>query len=71
MVPIHPRRRNVTTSMVRLKNSHIGKNLTQHGKPQRYSWGMQKENGAHRHGRYDRIWLKSLHVVANVKICAT
>ena len=35
----HPRRRNVTTLMVGLKNGHIRKNLTQSGEPQRYSWG--------------------------------
>ena len=34
----HPRRRNVTTLMVGLKNGHIRKNLTQ-----RYSWGTQKK----------------------------
>ena len=39
----HPQRQNVTTSMVGLKNSHIGKNLTQNGEPQRYSWGTQKK----------------------------
>ena len=36
-------RRNVTTSMVGLKNGHIRKNLTQNGEPQRYSWGTQKK----------------------------
>ena len=39
----HPRRRNVTTSMVGLKNDHIRNNLTQNGEPQRYSWEMQKK----------------------------
>ena len=39
----HPRRRNVTTLMVGLKNGHISKNLTQSGEPQRYSWGTQKK----------------------------
>ena len=39
----HPRRQNVTTSMVGLKNSHIHKNLTQIGEPQRSSWGTQKQ----------------------------
>ena len=39
----HPRRRNVTTLMVGLKNGHIRKNLTQSGEPQRYSWGTQKK----------------------------
>ena len=39
----HPRRRNVTTSMVGFKNGHIRKNLTQNGEPQRYSWGTQKK----------------------------
>ena len=33
----HPQRRNVTTSIVGLKKSHIRKNLTQNGEPQRYS----------------------------------
>ena len=39
----HPRRRNVTTLMVGLKNGHIRKNLTQSGEPQRYSWGTPKK----------------------------
>ena len=26
-----------------IKNGHIGKNLTENGEPQRYSWGMQKK----------------------------
>ena len=39
----YPRRWNVTTSMVRLKNGHVRKNLTQNGEPQRYSWGTQKK----------------------------
>ena len=39
----HPWRRNVTTSMVGLKNGHIRKNLTQNGESPRYSWGMQKK----------------------------
>ena len=34
--------RNVTTSMVRLENGHIRKNLTPNGEPQRSSWGTQK-----------------------------
>ena len=41
-----PRRRNVTTSMVGLKNGHIRKNLTQNGEPQRHSWGTQKKKFA-------------------------
>ena len=28
---------------------------------------MAEVNGAHRHGRYEKIWLKSLHVMLNVK----
>ena len=40
---IHPRRRNVTTSMVGLKNGYIRKNVTQNGELQRSSWGMQKK----------------------------
>ena len=39
----HPRRRNVTTSMVGLKNGHIRKRLTPNGELQRYSWGKQKK----------------------------
>ena len=38
MRELHPRRRNVTTSMVGLKIGHIRKNLTQSGEPQRYNW---------------------------------
>ena len=38
----HPQRRNVTTSVVGLKNCHIHKNLTQNGEPQKYSWGMRR-----------------------------
>ena len=34
----HPRRWNVTTSMVGLENGHISTNFTQNGEPQRYSW---------------------------------
>ena len=39
----HPRRRNVTTSVVGLKNGHIRKNLTQNGEPQRYRRGTQQQ----------------------------
>ena len=42
----HPWRRNMTTSMVGLKNGHIRKNLKKKekgGEPQRYSWGTQKK----------------------------
>ena len=39
----HPWRWNVTSSMVRLKNGDIRKNLTQNGEPQRCSWGTQKK----------------------------
>ena len=35
--------RDVTTSMVGLRNGHLRKNLTQNDEPQRYSW-EQKEN---------------------------
>ena len=38
----HPRRRNVTTSMVGLKNGHICKNLIQNGEPQTYSWAHRR-----------------------------
>ena len=41
--PCRPRRPNVTTSMVGLRNGHIRKNLTQNGEAQRYSWGTQKK----------------------------
>ena len=39
----HPRRRNVTTSTVGLKNSHIRKNLTLNDEPQRYSWKHRRK----------------------------
>ena len=40
----NPRRRNVTASVVGLKNGLICKNLTQNGGSQRYySWGMRKK----------------------------
>ena len=39
----YPRRQDVTTSMVGIKNGHICKNLTQNGEPQRCSWGRQKK----------------------------
>ena len=39
----HPQRRNVTTSVVGLKNDHMHKNLTQNCEPQRSSWGAQKK----------------------------
>ena len=38
----HPRRWNVTASMVGLKNGHIRKNLTQNGEPQYYSWECRR-----------------------------
>ena len=40
----HQRRRNVTTSMVELKKNygHVRTNLTQHGKPQNYSWELRR-----------------------------
>ena len=41
----HPRRRNVTTSVVGLRNGHICNNFTKNGEPQRSSWGTQKKNG--------------------------
>ena len=35
----------MTTSMVGLKNkTHVRKNLTQNGEPQRYSWGTHKKS---------------------------
>ena len=40
----HPRRQNVTTSMVGLKNGHKHKHLTRNAEPHRYSWGAQKKN---------------------------
>ena len=40
---VYPQRQNVTTSMVGLKNGHIGKNLSQNGEPWRSSWEMQKK----------------------------
>ena len=39
----NPRRRNVATSMLGLKNGHIHKNLTQNGEPQR-QLEIQKKN---------------------------
>ena len=52
----HSRRRNVTTSMVGLKNGHICKNLTKNGEPQRYSWGMQmKKRNRQRQPAYQEI----------------
>ena len=40
----HPRRRNVTTLMVELKNGHTQKSHPPKiGEPQRYSWGTQKK----------------------------
>ena len=41
----HPRRRNVTTSMVGLESGHIRKNLTENGAPQRYSWERRRIRG--------------------------
>ena len=43
----YPRRRNVTTPVVGLKNGYICKNLTQNGEPQRYSLGEQKNKKMH------------------------
>ena len=42
-LPSYVQRRNVTTSMVGLKNGHIHTNFTPNGEPQRYSWGTQKK----------------------------
>ena len=30
-----------------------------------------KVNGSYKHGRYDKIWLKSLHVMSNIEVFAT
>ena len=54
----HPRRRNVTTLMVGLKNGHIRKNLTQKVVNPRDIAGerkkkKKKKNGAYMHGRYE------------------
>ena len=43
---VYPRRQNVITSMVGLRNSHIHKNLTQNGDPQRSSRGIQKKKNS-------------------------
>ena len=32
---------------------------------------MVAVDGAFKHGRYDKIWLKSLRAVSNVKVLAT
>ena len=40
----HPRRWNVTTSIVGLKNGHIRTNLTQNGEPQIYSWERRRRS---------------------------
>ena len=39
---IHPRKRNVTTSMVGLKKDYLRNNPTQNGESQRSSWGTHK-----------------------------
>ena len=31
----------------------------------------QIESGAYKHGRYETIWLNSLHVMSNIKVFAT
>ena len=31
---------------------------------------MVETNGAYKHDRYEQIWLKSLHVMANVRVFA-
>ena len=46
----HPRRQNVTTSMVGLKSGDILKNLTQNGEPQRYSWECRRRRKRRRKG---------------------
>ena len=61
----HPRRQNVTTSMVGLKNEHICKNLTQSGEPQRYSWGTQK-----RKKKSTRAFYFGLDYFQSVLMCA-
>ena len=32
---------------------------------------MVEDNGAFKHGRCDKIWLKSLHVTSNIRVFAT
>ena len=42
----HPRRWNLTTSVVGLKKGHIRKKFTQNGGPERCSWGTQKKKAS-------------------------
>ena len=56
----YPRRRNVTTSMVGLKNGHIGKNLTQNGESQRCSWGTQKKKKVNPRAGEERGWRRKI-----------
>ena len=51
----HARKWNVTTLMVGLKNSHICKNLTKTGEPQRYSWEYRKNKENLRYSWEHRI----------------
>ena len=61
----HPRRQNVTTSMVGLKNSHIRKNLTQNGEPQRYSWECRRRRSTclNFHVLFFKLWF---HTITNI-----
>ena len=74
----HPRRRNVTTLMVGLKNGHIRKNLTQSGEPQRHSWGThqkKKKKKKERRGKTNTsqlyIRIMNVHPIGQVHLLDT
>ena len=52
-IKAHPRRQNVTTFIVQLKNGHMRKNLTQNDVPQRYSWEHRRRRSK---GMLDYTW---------------
>ena len=57
----YPQRRNVTTSVVGLKNGHRRKNITRNCEPQRYSWEMQKKkkHNCKSKGKFHQILITS------------
>ena len=60
----HPWRRNVTTSMVGLKNGHIRKNLTKNREPQSYSWEhRRRKRRRYVYSTQSRIWMQGQHPV--------
>ena len=65
----HPRRRNVTTSIIGLRNGQICKHLIRDGEPPRYSWRTQKKKKKKETLHF--IFKKSLCLVLHSKLEST